>query len=94
MCLQIDRGSGGVFRGGHEHLGLVGIEEADRLKRRQGIFAEVNSAVLCIGDAHTVKIDPYMLGTKRADVDGLLSTQTTIVLDLHARHVFQCIGNR
>ena len=61
MGLQIDGGGGGILRGGHEHLGLVGIEEAYRLKRGQGIFAEVNGAVLGIGDAHAVEIDPDML---------------------------------
>ena len=94
VCLQVNSGCGGILRGGHEHLGLVGIEEADRLKRGQRVFAEVNGAILCIGDAHTVKIDPDMLGTKRADIDGLLTTKSAVIFYLYARHILQGIGNR
>ena len=92
-CPEIDRRRRGIFTGGHQRLGLIGVEERHRLQRCQRVFAEVHGAVLCVGDAHTVEIYAHVLRAERPHVDRLLPAEAAIVLDLHAGEILQCVGD-
>ena len=91
MGLEINRGGGSIFRSRHQHLRLVGIEERNRFQGRERILSQIHRTVLCIGDAYPIQINAHMLRSERPHVHGFLSTQSAIVLDLHARHIFQRI---
>ena len=90
---KIDRRCRGIFTGGHQRFGLVGIEERHRLQCGQRVFAEVHGTVLRIGDAYAVEVNAHVLRAERPDVDRLLPAEATIVLDLHAGEILQCVGD-
>ena len=93
MGFEINRGGGSIFRSCHQHLRLVGIEERNRFQGRERILSQIHRTVLGIGDAHSIQINAHMLRSERPHVHSLLSTQSAIVLDLHARHIFQRISH-
>ncbi len=92
-CAHVDRSAGGVFVGGLAGAELVGVVEGYRLHRGERELAEVDSPVLCVGDADAVEVDADVLGAEGADVDSLEATETAVVLDLDACEVFKCVGD-
>ena len=86
--------SRGIFGGHHQSLRLVGIIQRHALQRGERIFAQIHRPVLRVGDAHTVHIYAHVLRPQRPHIDGLLASQSAVVLDLHACQIFQGVCHR
>ncbi len=76
-----------------EYIAALAVVERDGLDIVQGVFAQVDLAVLGVAELDAVVVDAHVVGAHRADVDGLDASDPAVVLELDAREVAEGVGD-
>ena len=91
--LQVDAARRPEILGGLKDGALLAVVQGHCLHIVQREPAQVHRAVLRIAQLDAVIEHAHMVGAHAADIDGLQSAHTAIVLDLHAGEVADGIGH-
>ena len=75
-----------------ENIGFLALVELYLLHIIQREATQVHLSVLCIAQLHTIIIDSGMLTSHRAHIDGLDTPYSTVVFQLHAGKIANCIS--
>ena len=77
-----------------EYLTLLPVVERNLLDILEREFSQIHLAVLGIAQLDAVVIYTHVVGTHAADVDGLQTAHTAVILNLYTRKVAYGIGHR
>ena len=91
---EVDGTGRAELTGRLEYLTLLPVVERNLLDVLEREFPQVHLAVLSIAQLDTVVIYPHVVGTHAADVDGLQTAHSTVILNLNTRKVTYGIGHR
>ena len=90
---QIYRPGGSKLACRLEYLTFLTVIQAHSLYIVKRVFSEVHLAVLGIAELYSIVVHSHVIGAHGAYIHRLDSAHTSVVLELHARKVTQCIGN-
>ena len=80
---QIERTGGTKVLGGLEDLRALTVVQRNLLDVLHGEFTQIDCTILGVTDLDTVIENTQVMGSHRTQIDGLQTTYSTIILDLH-----------
>ena len=90
---QVERAAGAEVLGRLKHAALLAVVEGNLLQIVHRVFTQINDAVLSIAQLDAVVEDAQVVAAHGTDVDGLHTTHTAVVLELHAGEIAHGVGH-